>query len=272
MRKLSRAVTIPYFHVDAFASATFRGNPAGVCLLDAWLDDATLLNVAAENKHSETAFLVARGADYDLRWFTPAVEMDLCGHATLAAAFMVFTQIDRQKNLVRFHSRSGELTVTREGDTLTLDFPSRPGTPSGVTPELIGALGAQPREVFKSRDLLVVFDNEADVRGLKPNFAAMKSLDCLGVIATAPGSDCDFVSRFFAPVGGVDEDPVTGSAHCTLIPYWAQRLGKTKMFARQISARGGELFCELAGERVHIGGKAVLYLHGEIEIDGAQRS
>ncbi|MSU58526.1 MAG: PhzF family phenazine biosynthesis protein [Pedosphaera sp.] len=262
----------PYFHVDAFASAAFRGNPAGVCLLDAWLDDATLLNIAAENKHSETAFLVARGADYELRWFTPAVEMDLCGHATLAAAFVVFTHVDRQRSFLRFHSRSGELTVTRGGDVLTLDFPSRPGAPCDVAPELLSALGASPCEVLKSRDLLAVFVNEADVRALKPDFAAMRTLDCLGVIATAPGSDCDFVSRFFAPAGGVDEDPVTGSAHCTLIPYWAQRLGKSKMFARQISQRGGELFCELAGDRVRIGGQAVLYLRGEIEMENAAGS
>jgi PhzF family phenazine biosynthesis protein len=258
---------LPYFHIDAFASAAFRGNPAGVCLLDSWLDDATLLNIAAENKHSETAFLVTRGADYELRWFTPAMEMDLCGHATLAAAFVVLTKVDRQRNFIRFHSRSGELTVAREGDVLTLDFPSRPGVPSDLTPELTNALGARPREVFKSRDLLAVFETEAQVRALKPDFAAIKSLDCLGVIATAPGTDCDFVSRFFAPAGGVDEDPVTGSAHCTLIPYWAKQRGKMKMFARQISQRGGELFCELKGERVLIGGKAVLYLRGEIEID-----
>jgi PhzF family phenazine biosynthesis protein len=263
---------LPYFHVDAFASAIFRGNPAGVCLLDSWLNDSTLLNIAAENKHSETAFLVARGADYDLRWFTPMVEMDLCGHATLAAGFVVFTQVDRQRNFVHFHSRSGELTVAREGDMLTLDFPARPGTPCATSTELIRSLGARPVEVLKSRDLLAVFENEADVRALKPDFTKMKSLDCLGVIATAPGSDCAFVSRFFAPIGGVDEDPVTGSAHCTLIPYWAQRLGKTKMFARQISQRGGELFCELAGDRVRIGGKAVLYLRGEIEIENTARS
>ena len=258
---------IPYYHVDAFANAAFRGNPAGVCLLDAWLDDATLLNLAAENKHSETAFLVARGADYDLRWFTPATEVDLCGHATLASAFVVFSEVDRHRNSVRFHSKSGPLTVSRAGEWLTLDFPSRPAGPGAAPEALVRGLGAQPAAVLKARDYLAVFASEAEVRALKPDFAALKTLDCLGIIATAPGADCDFVSRFFAPVAGIDEDPVTGSAHCTLIPYWAQRLGKSKLFARQVSCRGGELECELAGERVRMGGKAVLYLRGEIEID-----
>jgi PhzF family phenazine biosynthesis protein len=258
---------IPYFHLNTFTSAAFRGNAAGVCLLDSWPEDKTLLNIAAENKHSETAYVVARGSDYDLRWFTPAIEMDLCGHATLAAALVVFTHLDRKRTSVRFHSRSGELNVTRDGDVLTLDFPSRPAASSPVPEELVRGLGAKPVEVLKSRDFMAVFRTQQEVRDLKPDFAVLRGLDCLGIIATAPGTDCDFVSRFFAPSGGVDEDPVTGSAHCTLIPYWAQRLGKTKLFARQISQRGGELFCELKGERVRIGGKAVLYLRGEIEID-----
>lgn len=260
---------IPYYHVDAFADAVFRGNPAGVCLLDAWLDDATLLNIAVENKHSETAFLVARGDDFDLRWFTPATEVDLCGHATLAAAFVLFTKRGVIENAVRFHSRSGWLTVSRAGELLTLDFPSHPAGPCAAPDALLRGLGATPAAVLKARDYLAVFASEAEVRALQPDFAALKTLDCLGIIATAPGGDCDFVSRFFAPGAGVDEDPVTGSAHCTLIPYWAQRLGKTKLFARQVSRRGGEVACELAGERVRISGKAVLYLRGEIEIDDA---
>jgi len=260
---------IPYYHVDAFAGAVFRGNPAGVCLLNAWLDDATLLNIAAENKHSETAFLVARGADYDLRWFTPATEVDLCGHATLASAFVVFSEVARNRNSVHFHSRTGSLTASRVADMLTLDFPSLPAAPCAAPEALVRGLGAQPVAVLKSRDYLAVFANEAEVRALRPDFADLKSLDCLGIIATAPGDDCDFVSRFFAPRAGVDEDPVTGSAHCTLIPYWAQQLGKTHLLAFQVSHRGGELVCKLAGERVRIGGKAVLYLRGEIEIDEA---
>lgn len=257
---------IPYFHVDAFASAPFRGNPAGVCLLEAWLDDATLLNIAAENKHSETAFVVGGATDFELRWFTPAVEVDLCGHATLAAAFVLFTLRGVAGNAIRFHSRSGELTVTREDQRLTLDFPSRPAVASPAPAALLRGLGAVPAAVLKSRDYLAVFAHADELRALQPDFATLQTLDCLGIIATAPGVDCDFISRFFAPAAGVNEDPVTGSAHCTLIPYWAERLGQTKLLARQVSQRGGELACELAGDRVRIGGKAVLYLRGEIEL------
>jgi len=258
---------IAYYHVDAFASAIFRGNPAGVCPLDAWLPDATLQNIAAENNLAETAFVVARDAGFDLRWFTPTIEVDLCGHATLAAAFVLFTERSFPGGQIRFHSRSGPLSVEREGEVLTLDFPSRPATP-GPTPEALRlGLGAMPAEARKARDFLAVFDREADVRALKPDFAALRTLDCLGIIATAPGMECDFVSRFFAPAAGINEDPATGSSHCTLIPYWAQRLGKTKLFARQVSARGGEMFCKLAGERVRIGGHAALYSRGELEVD-----
>ena len=260
---------IPCYHIDAFASAVFRGNPAAVCLLEAWLPDATLQNIAAENNLSETAFIVTRGGDYDLRWFTPTIEVDLCGHATLAAAFVLFTERGLNADGIRFHSPSGGLGVSREGEVCTLDFPARPGVPCVAPEALVRGLGARPAEVLKARDYLAVFASEAEVRALKPDIAALGTLDCIGIIATAPGSNCDFVSRFFAPAAGIAEDPVTGSSHCTLIPYWAQRLGKTKLFARQVSRRGGELFCELAGERVHIGGKAVLYLRGEIEINAA---
>ncbi len=260
---------IPCYQADAFASTVFRGNPAAICLLDAWLPDATLQNIAAENNLSETAFVVPRGGEFDLRWFTPALEMDLCGHATLAAAFVLFTEQKYTGDVVRFHSRSGLLAVKRAGDILTLDFPSRPPQPCALPEALASGLGARPASIFKSRDYLAVFASAAEVRALRPDFAALKHLDCLGIIATAPGDDCDFVSRFFAPAAGVDEDPVTGSAHCTLIPYWAARLVKNKLFARQVSQRGGELFCESAGDRVHIGGKAVLYLRGEIVLHDA---
>ena len=257
---------IPYYHVDAFANAVFRGNPAGVCPLDAWLPDLTLQNIAAENNLSETAFVVARRGDFDLRWFTPTVEVDLCGHATLAAAFVLFTERGFSGDQVRFHSRSGPLSVIRAGNLLTLDFPSRPVANCAAPEALLCGLGAKPVEVRKARDFLAVFPSEADVRALKPDFAALRTLDCLGIIATAPGVDCDFVSRFFAPGAGIDEDQATGSSHCTLMPYWAERLGRTKLFARQVSRRGGEMFCELAGDRVRIGGHAVLYNRGEIEM------
>jgi len=263
---------IPYYEVAAFASKPFSGNPAGVCRLEGWLPDATLQSIAAENNLAETAFLVARGDDFDLRWFTPETEVDLCGHATLASAFVLFTEAGFKGDGIRFHSRSGLLAVSRVGKVLELDFPSRPPQPCTAPEALIRGLGKKPVEILKSRDYFAVFASEADVRALKPDFALLATVDALGIIATAPGRDCDFVSRFFAPGAGVPEDPVTGSAHCTLIPYWAGRLGKMDMFARQVSKRGGELFCRLAGERVRIGGHAVLYLRGQIELDeGAAR-
>jgi PhzF family phenazine biosynthesis protein len=257
---------LPYYEVSAFTTNPFGGNPAGVCLLEAWLPDSVLQNIAANNNLAETAFTVPRGDDFELRWFTPTLEMDLCGHATLAAAAVLFEERGLSGDAVRFHTRSGLLTVAHSGDLLTLDFPSRPPTPSPAPEALIRGLGATPNEVLKARDYLAVFASEAEVRALKPDFAVLQTLDCLGIIATAPGDDCDFVSRFFAPGAGVDEDPVTGSAHCTLIPFWALRLGKTELSARQVSARGGELVCELAGDRVRMGGRATLYLHGEIHI------
>lgn len=256
---------IPYFEIDAFSGKLFHGNPAGVCPLQKWLDDELMQSIAAENNLAETAFFVPRGDDYDLRWFTPTVEVDLCGHATLASAFVLFSELGFRGDSVRFHSRSGPLVVSKSGDILTLDFPSRPPRPCATPKALIDGLGAKPIEVSKARDYFAVFNNEQEIRSLEPDFGLLGTLD-EKVIVTAPGSDCDFVSRFFAPTAGINEDPVTGSAHCTLIPYWSQRLGKTKLFARQLSARGGELFCELAGDRVRIGGKAVLYLRGEIEI------
>ena len=262
---------IPYYEVSAFTSNPFGGNPAGVCPLAAWLPDATLQQIAANNNLSETAFVVPQGTDFDLRWFTPTTEVDLCGHATLAAAFVLFQQRGTSRPEIRFHSRSGALTVVQEGESLALDFPSRPASPCAAPAELLRGLGATPATVLKSRDYLAVFASAGAVRALQPDFATLGKLDCLGIIATAPGEDCDFVSRFFAPAGGVDEDPVTGSAHCTLIPYWAERLGKAKLFARQVSPRGGELQCELAGDRVRIAGKAVLYLCGEIEIEDTRQ-
>jgi PhzF family phenazine biosynthesis protein len=257
-------VSIPYYQVDAFASRLFSGNPAGVCLLTDWLPDATLQSIATENNLSETAFVVPKGESFHLRWFTPAIEVDLCGHATLAAAHVIYGHLGWRGGAVRFQTMSGELTVARDDDLLMLDFPARPPRTCDAPPELVEGLGAKPSETARARDYLAVFDTEEAVRALRPNTQVLVQLDCVGIIVTAPGRDCDFVSRFFAPRAGIAEDPVTGSAHCTLIPYWARRLGKSKLHARQVSSRGGELFCQDRGERVGIAGHAVTYASGFI--------
>ena len=261
---------IPYFHVDAFTQTPFAGNPAGVCPLEAPLPPELMQRIAAENNLAETAFIVPRpgaAAEYDIRWFTPAVEIDLCGHATLASAHVLFNHQGLAGSEVTFHSQSGPLRVTRAADSrLVLDFPARPpheleAHPTGLT----DGLRATPLHVLAARDLLVVFGTEAEVRALRPDFTRLLALEYVGIIATAPGTgEVDFVSRFFGPRVGVNEDPVTGSAHSTLIPYWAGRLGKTELRARQISARGGDLWCRLRGERVDIGGYAVTYAVGEL--------
>ena len=258
---------IPMYQVDAFSDRVFGGNPAAVCVLGGWPGDEVMLSVAQENNLSETAFLIERADGYDIRWFTPAAEIDLAGHPTLASAMVVFEILKPGWKEVRFQSPSGPLTVTREADGfLSMDFPSRPGRPCEISPELVKGLGARPRELLLARDHLAVFDREEEVAGLRPDFAALAGLESMGVIATAPGRERDFVSRFFAPRMGIPEDPVTGSAHCTLIPYWAGRLGKKELTARQISARVGELRCRHRGERVAIAGRAVLYLEGYIYI------
>ncbi len=258
---------ISYFHVDAFTRRPFAGNPAGVCMLkDTWPPDELLQGIASENNLSETAFVLPYTGGYHLRWFTPKVEVDLCGHATLAAAFVLFNYFDHAGEVIQFASRSGPLAVERQGDMLVLDFPSRPLQPCVAPDTLIHGLGRMPIEVLRARDCCAVFATPEEVANLQPDLAQLNDLDCLGVIVTAPGRDVDFVSRFFAPRVGIAEDPVTGSAHCSLVPYWSQRLGKRYLTARQLSARGGELFCEDLGERVKIGGYAVAYLRGEIEV------
>ncbi len=259
---------IPLYQVDAFTNKVFGGNPAAVCPLEEWLDDFTMQQIAAENNLSETAFFVKRKENlYDLRWFTPMMEVDLCGHATLAAAFVVFNYVNKQLNSVRFESKSGELIVERSAELLTLDFPTRDPILYQTSYNLKGALGLEPIEVLKSRDLFVVYKNESQIRALTPNFELLKTFeDFLGIIVTAPGDGYDFCSRFFAPNAGIPEDPVTGSAHCSLIPYWSKRLNKRKLHAFQLSQRKGELFCEDLGKRVKISGNAVLYLEGEILI------
>jgi PhzF family phenazine biosynthesis protein len=256
---------IPLYHVDAFTSRRFGGNPAAVCPLPKWLPESLLQHIAAENNLAETAFFVAEPDGFRIRWFTPTVEVDLCGHATLASAFVLMECLGFGGDQVTFHSRSGPLTVSHSGGQYTLDFPSRPGAPLAPDPGLTQALGAEPLALFQARDTMCLFPDEASVRRLTPDMQALAALPHFAVIATAPGLDCDFVSRFFAPRQGIAEDPVTGSAHCTLIPYWAERLRKPDLFARQLSARGGELWCRHRGDRVRITGHAVLYLTGFIE-------
>ena len=254
---------LPLFQIDAFADRPFAGNPAAVVVLDSWLPDATMQAIAIENNLAETAFIV-RGSDaWQIRWFTPELEIDLCGHATLASAWVAFHELGHPGHSIGFSSMSGMLKVDQQGDLLVLDFPSRPPVPCGTPVGLLEALGISSRPVSKARDHFVVLDSEAELAALKPGFSALDKVDCFGAIVTAPGNRVDFVSRFFTPAAGIPEDPVTGSAHCTLIPYWAERLGKTVLSARQISKRGGELFCELKGNRVAIGGRAVKVLQGE---------
>lgn len=258
---------LPIYQVDAFSRRRFAGNPAAVCPLKKWLPDAVLQQIAAENNLAETAFLVAEPDGHRLRWFTPEVEVDLCGHATLAATYVLMDCLGFGGDQVTFHTRSGALTVSRTGEMFTLDFPARPGARQPADPALAAALGAEPEAIYAARDTMCVFRTAAEVAALRPNMEALARLDSFAVIATAPGEDCDFVSRFFAPKAGINEDPVTGSAHCTLTPYWSQRLGKTEMFARQISARGGELWVEDRGDRVRMSGYGALYLTGFIELD-----
>lgn len=253
----------PIFQIDAFADRPFAGNPAAVAILQEWLPDHLMQAIALENNLAETAFLVKEAGGWHIRWFTPELEIDLCGHATLASAFVVFNELKEPGDCQRFASMSGPLSVERRGDLLVLDFPSRPPLPCEAPEGIFEALGMTPRPVAKARDHFLVMDSEAEVAALRPDFAALDKVDSFGMIVTAPGDTVDFVSRFFTPAAGIPEDPVTGSAHCTLIPYWAERLGKTRLSARQISRRGGDLDCELRGDRVRIGGRAVKVLQGE---------
>ncbi len=257
---------IKQYQVDAFAARAFEGNPAAVCPLDSWLDDGLLQAIAVENNLSETAFFVPSGSGFRLRWFTPASEVDLCGHATLATAHVLFEHLGQPGPAVSFETRSGTLTVERKGGLLEMDFPACPPKPCSESGILAQALGRQPLEVLCADDYLAVFDSEATVRGLTPDFALLGTLDRRGVIVTAPGSADDFVSRFFAPRLGVPEDPVTGSAHCALAPYWAGRLGRHRLSARQVSKRGGRILCELKDDRVLLSGTAITFMEAEITL------
>lgn len=262
-------MNLQIFQVDAFTNKQFAGNPAAVVPLDAWLPDETMLNIAAENNLAETAFFVKNGDHYDLRWFTPMVEINLCGHATLASGHVLFNCLGYEGNKVNFVShRSGELSVEKQGGVLVLDFPAY-GIHEAETPELlIEALGKKPVKTWETQGNMIMlrYESEADIRGFEPDMSLISKVPFDEVIVTAPGDEADFVSRMFAPRIGIPEDPVTGAIHCSLIPYWAGELGKTKLYAKQVSKRGGELFCEHDGARVKIGGNAALYLKGEIYV------
>lgn len=257
---------IKQYVIDAFTPVPFHGNPAAVCLLPHWLADSLLQQIAAENNLAETAFLVRAGERWQLRWFTPLVEIELCGHATLASAFVLAGHLPDRKEF-RFSTQSGELIVTREGELFTLDFPERTLQQIDAQHAVSAILGQPVQTVLlAAKTWIAVLANATSVRQLQPDFAAIKQLECRGLIITARGDDCDFVSRFFAPKMGIDEDPVTGSAHCGLVPYWSAVLGKTRLHARQLSPRGGELFCEYRQPRVLISGHAVQFASGHIEV------
>src|SRR5262245_2800917 len=257
MRALyNRRMRIPIYKLDAFTGRVFHGNPAAVCPLAAWLPDETMQGIAAENNLSETAFFVDGKGGYEIRWFTPKQEVDLCGHATLASGHVVLNLLKPGLVSVKFQSKSGALKVARAGELLSLDFPTRAPSRCSLPSGLGEARGKAPQATLVSRDVLAVYESEGQVRARAPAFQTLGEVNTCAVIATAPGDEADFVSRFFAPRAGIDEDPVTGSAHCSLIPYWAKRLGKKRLRALQVSPRGGELYCELRGERVSIAGRA----------------
>ncbi len=262
---------LPIYQVDAFANRLFTGNPAAVCPLQGWLNDWQMQAIAAENNLAETAFFVPQGKGFEIRWFTPEVEVDLCGHATLAAAHILFTELRFTEDVIEFHSRSGLLTVARDQHRLSMDFPAEPALATQMPPKMVGALGAVPSEILFNQDYLCVFDDEAIVRDMQPDFAELSHLDTRGIIVTAAAENYDFICRFFAPQVGINEDPVTGSAFTKLAPYWARRLGKRQLVAQQASHRGGDVWCEIDEsnqERVVISGSAVTFMHGTMNLGG----
>lgn len=253
------------YQVDAFAEKVFSGNPAAVIPLQEWLPDETMQNIASENNLSETAFFIPEGSGFHIRWFTPVSEVDLCGHATLASAHVIFNELDFAEEEIHFQSGSGILKVKSQEDLMILDFPVSPLNEISMPPDIFNAFEIIPEKCIKGKDdIMLVFESEENIKELKPNFEYLKKMDARGVIATAKSTTFDFVSRFFAPLEGIDEDPVTGSAHTMLIPYWSEKLNKTDLVAGQISARGGILYCKNKSERVQIAGKAVIYLKGTI--------
>jgi len=257
---------IKIYQVDAFTNNVFQGNPAAVCPLEKWPTDETLQSIALENNLSETAFFISTDNGYHIRWFTPITEVDLCGHATLATSYVIWEQLKDRTDIIRFHSKSGELSVFKKSDRYCLDFPVSTASQINYPEILKKALGANPLEVLLAEDCIVVLESEEEVAALSPDFSLLSQYEARGILVTAKGKDCDVVSRCFFPRLGIPEDPVTGSAHCTLVPYWAKIIGKNSLFCKQISSRGGELWCELLGDRVQISGNCALYLKGEIEI------
>ena len=252
--------------VDAFTDEVFRGNQAAVCVMEEWPDERMMKSIARENNFSETAFVVREGDAWRLRWFTPTIEIDLCGHATLATAYALFRFHEPDSETITFRTMSGELRVTRQDDWLVMDFPAYRLDPVDVTDKMEEALGARPLEAYLDRDLLLVYDDETVVRNMRPDIALVAELPGMAACPTAPGAEFDCVSRFFAPNMGIDEDPVTGSAHCMVAPYWANRLGKDEVHAWQASERGGELLCKVRGDRVSVAGKAALYSVCELQV------
>ncbi len=262
-------MNLTIYQVDAFTKQVFAGNPAAVCPLTEWLADDVMQRIALENNLSETAFFVKKDGVYEIRWFTPTIEIDLCGHATLASAFVIFNYLGETESVIKLHShRSGDLSVEKQGDRFVLDFPSYPVAECELPDGAAEAVGATPAKSFEAQGnmLFLLLASETEIKSLQPDMSALSKLKYDEVIVTTRGDASDFVSRMFAPRIGIPEDPVTGAIHCSLIPYWAEQLGKEKLYARQISARGGELFCELNGDRVKIGGNATLYLKGEIYV------
>ncbi|MED4241115.1 PhzF family phenazine biosynthesis protein [Priestia megaterium] len=257
-----------YYVVDAFAEKIFEGNPAGVCIMNEWLPDDTMQNIAIENNLSETAFAVKEENGYHLRWFTPGGEIDLCGHATLATAYILFRFVETSQESIVFNSKSGELTVTKKGDLYELDFPIIFSEKYPVSEQMIAALGVEPLETYKGNDLIFLLESEEAVQNLKPNFEKMKDIpEGIAVFVTAKGSKHDYVARAFFPKLNLNEDPVTGAMQCSLVPFWTERLGKKELIVRQLSKRGGTIYCKNNGDRVKISGPAALYSIGDIFID-----
>lgn len=260
-------MTYPIYTVDAFTDHVFGGNPAAVCPLTEWLPTATMQQLANENNLSETAFFVQRpDGDYDIRWFTPELEIDLAGHPTLATAYVLFNELGYSQDIIRFHSKSGLLTVTKNGNLMEMNFPARMPVACEIPTHLLEGFSIQPKQVLRSRDYFLIYESQEEIEKVMPDFVQLNQVETLGIIITAKGNTADFVSRFFVPNSVIGEDPVTGSAHATLIPYWARALGKTSMKAEQLSKRRGTLWCGIHGDRVTIAGKAVLYMKGAYQI------